>query len=55
MNDLVGTGKNPHSPTNSPTPPIPPAPQAPIPAYGDNIHLRQDGHLHHYKAQKQVV
>lgn len=36
MNDLVGTGKNPHSPTNSPTPPIPPAPQAPIPAYGDN-------------------
>ena len=40
---------------DSPTPPIPPAPQAPIPAYGDNIHLRQDGHLHHYKAQKQVV
>ena len=36
MKDLVGTGENSHSPTNSPTPPVPPAPQAPIPAYGDN-------------------
>ena len=42
LSNLKITGKNPHSPTNSPTPPVPPvppappAPQAPIPAYGDN-------------------